>query len=127
MSAVKLNPPRPKKPRSQGKNQRKKNTRRRLPRYRGLTLELTAKILVNTVLVTAAIAAIAKLENNYHTQHLRLEEVQQEVKQTQARVDELNREYSRHFDPYQREILMQQQTNQIKPNQRHVILVEPNE
>ena len=127
MSAVKLNPPRQKKADSQGKRQRKKNARRRLPRYRGLTLEVTAKILVNTVLATAAIAAIAKLNSNYQTQRLRLEEVQQEVEQTQARVDELNRQHSRHFDPYQREILMQKQTNQIKPNQRHVILVEPNQ
>lgn len=121
MSAVKLNPPRQKKTRSQSQ----KNTRRPIPRYRGLTLEVTAKILVNTVLATAAIAAIAKLGSNYQVQRLRLEEIQQEVEQTEARVNELNREYSRHFDPYQREILMQEQTNQIKPNQRHVILVEP--
>jgi uncharacterized membrane protein (DUF106 family) len=105
---------------------RKKTTRRQLPRQRGLTLEISSKIIVNCVIIAAAMTAISKLVPNYQTQRLRLEEVQQEVAQTQARVDELDREFTRNFDPHQSEIIMQQQTNQIKPNQRHIVWLEPN-
>ncbi len=105
---------------------RKKAKRRQLPRHRGLTLELSSKIIVNCVMIAAAITAISKLVPNYQTQRLRLEEVQEEVAQTQARVDELNREFTRNFDPHQSEIIMQEQTNQIKPNQRHIVWLEPN-
>lgn len=122
MSAAQISPPRPKK---KSPSRQKKQKRRQIPRYSGLTLEISAKILVNVVLATAAIAAINKLVPNYQTQRLRLEEVQQEVKQTQARVNALNQAFSRNFDPYQSEVIMQEQTNQIKPNQRHVVWLEP--
>ncbi|AFZ45792.1 hypothetical protein PCC7418_3686 [Halothece sp. PCC 7418] len=121
MSPAQVTPPRRKKTRSR----RKKSNRRQLPPHTGLTLEIGAKIVVNAVLATAAIAAINKLVPNYQTQRLRLEEVQQEVQQTQARVDELNQEFTRNFDPNQSEIIMQQQTNQIKPNQRHLVWLKP--
>jgi len=104
----------------------KKRTRRQLPRHRGLTLEISTKIVVNLVMIAAATTAISKLIPNYQTQRLRLEEVQEEVAQTQARVDELNREFTHNFDPYQSEIIMQEQTNQVKPNQRHIVWLEPN-
>ncbi|MDR9403458.1 MAG: hypothetical protein RI580_08465 [Halothece sp. Uz-M2-17] len=106
-------------------SRRKKTTRRKLPRYSGLTLEISAKILVNTVLAIAAMTAINKLIPNYQTQQSRLEEVQQEVEETQARVDELNQAFTRNFDPYQSEVILQEQTNQIKSNQRHVVWLEP--
>lgn len=105
-------------------SRRKKSTRRTFPRYTALTLEISAKILVNLVLLTVVMTALNKLIPNYRIQVSRLEEVKQEVDKTKTRVDELNNEFTRNFDPYQSEIIMQEQTNQIKPNQRRVIWLE---
>ena len=110
--------------RKKAPSRRKKSTRRTFPRYGALTLEISAKILVNVILLTIVTTALNKLIPNYRTQLSRLEEVQQEVDKTQVRVDKLNNEFTRNFDPYQSEIIMQEQTNQIKPNQRRVIWLE---
>lgn len=109
------------------RSRRKKNTRRRLPGYTGLVLEISTKILVNATITTVALAGLNQLLSTYQTQTARLEEVNQEVERTQARVDELKKEFTRTFDPYQSEIIMQEQTNQIKPNQRHVIWLDPDQ
>jgi hypothetical protein len=74
-----------------------------------------------------ALAGLNQLLSTYQTQTARLEEVNQEVERTQARVDDLKKEFTRTFDPYQSEIIMQEQTNQIKPNQRHVIWLDPDQ
>lgn len=106
-------------------SRRQKNTRRNIPRYSGLALEISAKILVNAMIATVALTGLNQLVSTYQTQTSRLEEVKQEVERTQARVNTLKAEFTRTFDPYQSEVIMQQQTNQIKPNQRHVIWVQP--
>lgn len=105
--------------------QNRKVTRRQFPRYGGLTLEISAKILTNTLIIAAAIAALSKLIPTYQAQTARLEEVENEVEQTQARVDRLNKEFTRNFDPYQSEEIWQQHTHQIKPNQRRIVWLEP--
>lgn len=105
-------------------SRRKKSTRRTFPRYGALTLEISAKILVNLLLLTVVMTALNKLIPTYRIQVSRLEEVKQEVDKTKTRVDELNNEFTRNFDPYQSEVIMQEQTNQIKPNQRRVIWLE---
>lgn len=105
--------------------QRRKVTRRQFPRYGGLTLEISAKILTNALMIAVAIAALSKLIPNYQTQNARLEELDNEVEQTQTRVDRLNQEFTRNFDPYQSEEIWQQHTYQIKPNQRRIVWLEP--
>jgi hypothetical protein len=120
MSAPKTTPLRQNKSRSR----RKKETRRTSPRYGGLTLEIMAKLLVNGVIATVAVTALNQLIPTYQTQLSRLEEVEKEVERTQARVDQLNHEFTRNFDPYQSEVIMQEQTNQIKPSQRHIVWLE---
>lgn len=102
-----------------------KVTRRQFPRYGGLTLEISAKILTNTLIIAVAIAALSKLIPTYQAQTARLEEVENEVEQTQARVDRLNKKFTRNFDPYQSEEIWQQHTHQIKPNQRRIVWLEP--
>lgn len=120
MSAPKTTPLRQNKSRPR----RKKETRRSSPRYRGLTLEIMAKLLVNGVIATVAVTALNQLIPTYQTQLSRLEEVEKEVERTQNRVNQLNHEFTRHFDPYQSEVIMQEQTNQIKPSQRHIVWLE---
>lgn len=123
MSSIQTSSPRPKKARTQ----RKKSSRRSFPPYGGMTLEISAKIFANIIIATVAVTALNKLILNYKTQLSRLEEVKQEVQETSMRVEELNNDFTRHFDPYQSEIIMQQHTNQIKPNQRHIIWLKPNQ
>ena len=121
MSVTKISPIRT----TQSATTAKKVTHRKFSRYRGLTLEMSAKILSNALIIAVAIAALNKLIPNYQTQTARLDELEQEVARTQARVDRLSNEFTRNFDPYQSELIMQKHTHQIKPNQRRVVWLEP--
>ncbi len=112
-------------PQKKSRFRRKKATPRNLRQSRGLTLEVGVKILINAAILTVAINALNKLIPNYRTQISRLEEVEQEVRKNQARVNDLNEEFSRNFDPAQSQIIIQQQTNQIEPNQRQIVWLEP--
>lgn len=103
------------------RSRRKKITRRTSPRYGGLTLEISVKILVKLMIATAAISALNKLIPHYRVQVSRIAEIEQEVNKTQQRVEKLNNEFTRHFDPYQSEEIMMEQTNQTKPNQRRIV------
>lgn len=113
-------------PRKKSPSRRQQQNRRTIPRYRGLALEIGAKIFVNAIILTVAVNALNKLIPNYRTQLSRLEEVEQEVKQTQARVNQLHNNFTHNFDPYQSEVIMQKQTNLIKPDQRHIVWLEEN-
>ncbi|QDZ39791.1 hypothetical protein FRE64_07450 [Euhalothece natronophila Z-M001] len=100
-------------------------TYRSFPRYGGLTLEIGAKILTNALIIAVAIAALNRLLPHYQTQNARLEELNNEVERTQARVDRLNSQFTRNFDPYQSQEIRQEHTHQIKPNQRRIVWLEP--
>jgi len=104
---------------------RQRKANRRFGRYRGLVFEISAKIVVNGVITTLAILASNQLITNYQTNQSRLTELENEVQQTQARVNELNQAFTHHFAPYQRNILIQEKTNHIKPHQRRIIWLEP--
>ncbi len=103
---------------------RRRKANRRFGNYRGLTVELTAKLLINGLIATAAITASQQLIAYYQTQQSRLAELEQEVEKTQARVNRLNEEFARNFDPYQHDIWIKEKTNQIEPHQRRIVWLE---
>ena len=116
----------------------KPQTRRRrsLPRHRkklkprnysngAVAMELTAKIIVNSLLSAAAIVTLVKLVPYQLSQQTKLNEVNIEVEEAQKRVNELRDSFRRNFDPQQSRKIMQEQSPMVDPQQRRIIFIEP--
>ncbi|MER3478064.1 MAG: hypothetical protein C4287_18370, partial [Leptolyngbya sp. ERB_1_2] len=100
-----------------------KPSRRARPQHgRMLAVEAVAKIGVNIVISSAAIAALAQLIPYSVNQQAKLKEIQAEVQTTNARVSRLKTEFNRYFDPQQASAIVREQTNRADPNQRLVVL-----
>lgn len=89
--------------------------------YQSVVMEVAAKFAVNTVLTIAAIATLIKLIPYHVSQEQKLQELRAEVKATKGRVDQLQTDFNRYFDPSQIESIMQEQSNRISPNQIQII------
>ncbi|MDB9537016.1 hypothetical protein PN451_14475 [Dolichospermum planctonicum CS-1226] len=107
-------------------------TRRNVPRpkrylrqraYQVMALETTAKVVVNTVIGAAAVSALGQLLPYHWLQQDKLREIRTEVKVMEGRVQNLQTEFSRNFDPGQAESIMQQKSYRFTANQRPVILM----
>ncbi|GAC1459922.1 MAG: hypothetical protein NVS2B14_06580 [Chamaesiphon sp.] len=109
---------------SRHKIRRPSPSHRRYSSYWGLASETTAKLVVNGVLSSAAIAGIIQLLPFQLTQKAKLQEIQAEVKQTEQRVNRLDINFSRGFDPQQAQSIMQEQSHRVDPTQHQVILVD---
>jgi trimethylamine:corrinoid methyltransferase-like protein len=86
-----------------------------------MVLETTAKIGVNLVITAAAISALTQLLPYHWSQQEKLREINTEVKLMEGRVNKLQKEFGRNFDPRQAKSLMEEQGYRFDPNQRRVI------
>ncbi|MFW6359407.1 MAG: hypothetical protein ACOC0N_09390 [Chroococcales cyanobacterium] len=102
---------------------RPQRRRRRLP-HRAIAAETVAKIAVNGLLSTAAIASLVNLLPYTLSQQAKLQEIRTEVKQTELQVNQLRNNFSRNFDPTQAKLVMQEQSTRIDPSQRRIIWLE---
>ncbi|MDB9320070.1 MULTISPECIES: hypothetical protein [Cyanophyceae] len=91
--------------------------------YQVTALETTAKIAVNLAISTAAVSALVQLVPYHWTQQQRLREVRTEVKLMEERVESLQTEFNRNFDPQQAHSIRQQQAYRFDPNQLPVVFV----
>lgn len=101
----------------------KKHLRQRS--YQIMALETSAKITVNLVIITAAISALTQLLPYHWLQQDKLREIRTEVKLMEGRVNTLRVEFSRNFDPSQANSIRQEQSYRFAPNQRQVVLTNP--
>ncbi len=99
----------------------KKHLRQRA--YQVMALETTAKISVNFLITTAAISALAQLLPYHWLQQDKLREIRTEVKLMEGRVNSLQTEFSRNFDPSQTKSIMQEQSYRFEPSQRQIVLM----
>jgi HAMP domain-containing protein len=113
-------------------NIRRKPMRRRLAqpkshRYsnKAVALELTAKIIVNSLLSAAAVVTLIKLLPYQFSQQMKLNEVNTEVEEAERRVERLRENFRRSFDPQQSKKVMQEQSSRVDPQQRRIIFIEP--
>jgi hypothetical protein len=88
-----------------------------------MALETTAKIAVNLVISAAAVSALVQLLPYHWRQQDRLREVRTEVKLMEERVQSLQMEFKRNFDPRQAHSIRQQQGYKFKPNELPVVFV----
>ncbi|MBD2089410.1 hypothetical protein H6F67_06040 [Microcoleus sp. FACHB-1515] len=97
----------------------------RQPKYRARAIETGAKLSVNVILTIAAGTALVKLLPYGFAQQTKLQEIHAEVSIVKERVDRLQTDFSRNFDPQQSKAIMQEQSSRIDPQQRQVIFVQP--
>ncbi|MGK7917690.1 MAG: hypothetical protein AB4038_19475 [Prochloraceae cyanobacterium] len=88
--------------------------------HRLVAVEVIIKLLVNGVLITAALSAVIELLPYYRSQQAKLKEIHLEVSQTQRRVNHLRDRFSRNFDPRQTKIIMEEQSPRVPPEQLRV-------
>jgi len=88
--------------------------------YQVMALEGTAKIAVNLVITAAAASALSQLLPYHWLQQEKLREISTEVKLMEGRVNTLQAEFSRNFDPRQAQSIMQEQSYRFDPNQRRI-------
>ncbi|MEM7725111.1 MAG: hypothetical protein AAF208_01910 [Cyanobacteria bacterium P01_A01_bin.45] len=89
--------------------------------YQTMALETTVKIGVNCVLAAAAVSALIQLLPHHWSQQDKLRAIKINLKQTEKRVDNLQAEFNRNFDPSNAKLLMQQQGYRFDPKQRNVV------
>lgn len=111
--------------RSQATNPRRQGSLvRAKPRqspHRAIALETTAKLTVNLVISMVAVSALLQLIPSYNEQKQKLQDISQEVQQTEDRVQRLRSEFTRNFDPQQAQKIMQEQTELQDPQQLQII------
>jgi hypothetical protein len=91
--------------------------------YQVMALETTVKVGVNILMSIAAVSALVQLLPYHWSQQDKLREVRTEVKVMEGRVQNLQKEFTRNFDPSEAKNIMQQKSYRFGPNQRPVILM----
>ena len=90
--------------------------------YQVMALEASVKIGVNLVIFAAAASALTQLLPYHWLQQQKLREVRTEVKIMDGRVNTLQAEFVRNFDPRQTKTMIEQQGYKFAPNQRLIVL-----
>lgn len=101
-------------------------TQRRQRRHScgALAGETTARLVVNIVVSSAAIAGLVQLLPYHLSQQAKLGEVRAEVKRAESRVNHLRTDLGRSFAPGEARSVMQEQSYRVDPNQRSIVLGE---
>lgn len=86
------------------------------------TLEIGIKLGVNGILGVAAIVGLVKLVPYTLHRHSGLQQLQAEAYAVEARVNNLQKEFHRYFDPKEAAAIARQETIRIGPNQQRVYL-----
>ena len=104
----------------------RRKIRKRNP-YRGLTTEISLKLILSWAIAIAAIASLFRLLPYHLTQQAKLKELRIQVQETDARVTQLREQLNHNFDPQQTKSLMEQYTTLTAPNQSRIYWLEDDE
>ncbi|MBD3881230.1 hypothetical protein IFO70_05635 [Phormidium tenue FACHB-886] len=114
-------PPLPPEP---SRHQVVRRRKRRNP-HRAIAIETSFKLGVNGILAIVAVSALVKLIPYNLAQQSKLKEIQTEVAALEGRVDHLEADLNRQFDPQQAMSVMQAESNRVDPRQRQVRWLPP--
>lgn len=95
------------------------------PAYRPQTIEVAIKFGMNVLFIWGCVAALLHLIPQIRNQQRELQEIQAETTLTKTRVEHLQADFDRYFDPQQAKSVMQEQGHRIDPSQRRVVFLEP--
>lgn len=85
--------------------------------YRHLQVEVTIKLILSSFLALGAITALVKLVPYHFSQQAKLQEITNQVEETEKRVAQLRSELNRNFDPQQTQNLMEEYSPRLAPHQ----------
>lgn len=121
-----IQPPEPQnqKPKRQSKSKRHPESQPHT--HKQVVVEVTTKLVVNLFLSSVVMATMAQLLNYYNSQQAKLGEIKTEVKQAQKRVNRLQSDFNRNFDPQQSRSIMQEQSPQMDPSQKQILWLDQN-
>jgi hypothetical protein len=102
---------------------------RRQPRpgrnlYRGITAEISLKLILSWAIAISAIASFFRLLPYHLTQQAKLKELNIQVQETDARVAKLKTQLNHNFDPQETQSLIEQYSTLTKPNQSRIYWLE---
>ncbi|MBW4658709.1 MAG: hypothetical protein KME15_08545 [Drouetiella hepatica Uher 2000/2452] len=106
---------------------RRKMVRRRPRRnpHQAVILENGFKLGVNCLLSVIALSALVKLVPYNLAQQAKLKEIRVEVSEVEGRVDRLQADLNRQFDPQQAMSVMQEESIRVDPRQRQIVWITP--
>jgi hypothetical protein len=93
--------------------------------HQSIATEATTKLGVNLLLSFIAVTALVKLLPYNMAQQDSFKELQSKVVEVENRVENLQTDFSYHFDPKQARSVMQQESTRIEPGQRQIVWVVP--
>lgn len=99
---------------------RRRNSPNRPATYRGMTAELSLKLIFSWIVAIAAIASLIRLIPYHLSQQAKLKELKIQVAETDARVTKLREQLNRNFDPQQTQSLMEQYSSLVSPNRQRI-------
>jgi len=95
-------------------------SRKRHNPYRGVTAEISLKLIFSWAIAISAIASLFRLLPYHLTQQAKLKELRIQVQETDARVTKLREQLNHNFDPQQTQSLMEQYSTLTTPNQSRI-------
>jgi hypothetical protein len=87
--------------------------------------ETSIKLAVNLALAGTAVSTLLHLIPYNNKQQADLQQLQAEVTATNAKVEALQSDFNRHFDPQESLNVMQEQNIRFNPKQRQVVWLTP--
>ena len=99
---------------------RKKRSSQNLSNYKGITTEITLKLILSWAIAIASLVSAIKLLPYHLSQQAKLQELRIQVQETEARVVKLRDQLNKNFDPQQTKNLMEQYSSLLSPNQSRI-------
>lgn len=87
--------------------------------------EVGVKVAVNCVLAIVAGVTLIRLVPHNLAQQEKLQDLQSEVASLESRVNQLEADFNRQFDPQQAKSIMQEQSGRVDPHQRRIVWLRP--
>ena len=97
-----------------------RKSRQRHKNHRGVTAEITLKLILSWAIALGAIASLFRLLPYHLTQQAKLKELRIQVQETDARVSKLREQLNYNFDPQRTRSLMEQYSTLTTPNQSRI-------
>lgn len=113
-------------PRRRPRRRREPQPRRRGNRGSWMSVvETGLKLTLDVTVSLGAIAALSQLVPSYTRSQDQIEQLREDVETTRSQVQELQGQFSRHFDPTQVRTLIEEETQPLDPQRRPIVWTEP--
>lgn len=92
--------------------------------HRVMAAELTLKLTINSILTVISLVSLQRLLPYYLSQEINLDEVRDEIQDTETRVNELKTEFGYYFDRQESETQVQKYRSKMEEGERQIFWQE---